>query len=58
MHVFDCDELDLIDSLPRLRRMGIDRVWLDLRGEPVSRVAHVSGEYVRAACRALGGPSS
>lgn len=58
MHVFDCDELDLIDSLPRFRRAGLGRVWLDLRGEPASRVAHVSGEYVRAAHRALGDPSS
>jgi len=49
MHVFDCNELDLIDSLPRLRRMGIGRAWLDLRGEAVSRAASVSAEYVRAA---------
>jgi len=58
MHVFDCDELDLIDSLPRFRRVGLGRVWLDLRGEPASRVARVSGEYVRAAHRAPGGLSS
>jgi len=58
MHVFDCDDLDLIDSLPRLRRMGIGCAWLDLRGEAVSRVANVCAEYVRAARRVLGGPSS
>ena len=58
IHVFDCDELDLIDSLPRFRRVGLGRVWLDLRGEPASRVARVSGEYVRAAHRAPGGLSS
>lgn len=58
MHVFDCDELDLIDTLPELGGMGIGSVWLDLRGEPSLRVADVCGEYVPAARRAFGGPRS
>lgn len=55
MHLFDWDELDLIGRLPELSRMGIGRVWLDLRGEPASRAANVCREYVRAAHRVLGG---
>ena len=58
MHIFDCDELDLIGLLPEFGRMCIGRVWLDLRGEGASRVADVCGAYVQAAHRAFGCPCS
>lgn len=58
MHVFDCDELHRVAYLPALGRLGTGRVWLDLRGEPTSRVADLCQEYVCAARQVLGSLSS
>lgn len=49
MHVFGCEDRDLIESLPDFGNTGIGRVWLALAGEPAHRVTEVCRRYVEAA---------